>query len=166
MSNIFFTSDNHFNHGSIIGNCNRPFLSTEEMNEFMIEEWNKSLTNQDIIFHLGDFGFVNNTNILKRLKGRIRLIKGNHDNLNKESLSRFEWVKDYYKLEIENLKIILFHYPIMNWDCKTYNSIHLHGHSHNKTNNITNELRYDVGVDANNFAPISLSQLKQNLNII
>lgn len=37
---IFFTSDTHFNHSSIIRHCNRPFADVEQMNKVLIENWN------------------------------------------------------------------------------------------------------------------------------
>ena len=39
--NVFFTSDTHFWHENIIKFCNRPFSSIEEMNDTIIENWNK-----------------------------------------------------------------------------------------------------------------------------
>lgn len=61
--NIFFTSDTHFWHENIIKFCNRPFSSVEEMNDTIIENWNKVVGENDIVFHLGDFVFVVLTNL-------------------------------------------------------------------------------------------------------
>ncbi len=34
---IFYISDTHFGHKNVIGFCNRPYDSIEEMNEELIE---------------------------------------------------------------------------------------------------------------------------------
>lgn len=39
--NTFFTSDSHWNHSRIIELCKRPFKDVEEMNNSLIENWNK-----------------------------------------------------------------------------------------------------------------------------
>lgn len=80
--NIFFTSDLHFNHSNVIKWCNRPFLNVEEMNQSLIDNWNKKVSNKDIVFHLGDlfWKYYNDKQILDALNGeRIYLIPGNHD---------------------------------------------------------------------------------------
>ena len=80
--NIFFTSDTHFWHDNIIKFCNRPFNSIEEMNDTIIENWNKVVGKNDIVFHLGDFCFCGSDkfkDIIERLNGYIYLILGNHD---------------------------------------------------------------------------------------
>lgn len=79
---IFVTSDTHFNHKNIIEFCERPFSDVQEMNEKMIENWNKVVCKDDLVFHLGDFQMGDRKLIpetLKRLNGIIFLIRGNHD---------------------------------------------------------------------------------------
>ena len=52
---VWVTSDTHFNHANIIKYCNRPFSSVEEMNETIIANWNKVVSEDDMVYHLGDF---------------------------------------------------------------------------------------------------------------
>ena len=76
-SKVFFTSDTHFYHGNIIRFCNRPFKDVEVMNETIISNWNNTVRQDDIVFHLGDFclgGSAEWTKILDRLNGKIYLI--------------------------------------------------------------------------------------------
>ena len=81
-SKVFFTSDTHFYHGNIIRFCNRPFKDVEMMNETIISNWNNTVGQDGIVFHLGDFclgGSAEWSKILDRLNGKIYLIMGNHD---------------------------------------------------------------------------------------
>lgn len=55
--NVWFTSDNHFNHENVIRYCNRPFSGVQDMNAAMIKNWNARVRPQDFIFCVGDFGF-------------------------------------------------------------------------------------------------------------
>ena len=73
-SKVYFTSDTHFYHSNIIGFCKRPFKNVEDMNETLIENWNRVVGQDDIVFHLGDFcmgGSHEWTKILNRLNGKI-----------------------------------------------------------------------------------------------
>lgn len=51
----FFTSDTHFGHANIINLCKRPFRDVNHMNDMLVENWNSVITDDDIVFHLGDF---------------------------------------------------------------------------------------------------------------
>lgn len=113
QSRIFLIGDPHFNHKNIIGYCNRPFNSVEEMNETLIHNWNLVVGKRDIVYILGDFALCGKdklVEIAKRLNGRKRLILGNHDNASIETYkSVFEYV--YNHSIILDEFYILSHYP-------------------------------------------------------
>lgn len=172
---VFFTSDTHFYHTNIIDFCKRPFKEIEEMNETLIANWNKTVGPNDIIFHLGDFCLGDSekwNRILDRLNGNIYLILGNHDlrNFRKSYEERFKSVTMQMNIEIENQKICLNHYPFLCYDGSYNGDWQLFGHVHTNKNNTSNDARrleilfptqYDVGVDNNNFTPISFAVLKK-----
>lgn len=162
---FFFTSDTHFGHENIISFCNRPWNTAEEMDEALIENWNKVVSPKDTIYHLGDFAWQASPqrlkSILSRLNGHKHLILGNHDKRKPhEKSTLWESVNDYFFLKKE--MVALFHYPIMEWDCFYHGAIHLYGHTHKKLENMSDN-SYHVGVDTNNYAPISLEEIKDEL---
>lgn len=58
----------------------------------------------------------------------------------------------------------LMHYPMLSWPKKNSESIQLHEHIHaRKEYNMQNKAdgirRYDVGMDANNYDPVSVKQI-------
>jgi len=57
MSNIWFTSDLHFNHENILSfsNKTRPWHTVKEMNEALITSWNGVVKHDDTVYVLGDF---------------------------------------------------------------------------------------------------------------
>lgn len=160
---ILFTSDTEFNSTSIIGHCNRPFVSTEEMKETLISNWNKKVSRHDTVYHLGDFcrGRQDPTPLVKRLNGNICLVLGNHDKFrwSINNTCGFSWIKSYYELKHKGLFFVLFHYKITNWNRKHYGAIHLYGHSHG--NPVLGEGNHcmDVGVDCNNYTPVSVDTI-------
>ena len=169
---IYFTSDLHFGHKNILQfQKNRKFESIEEMDKTLIKNWNNKVKDNDEIYILGDFTLKKDeeyiSNILNQLNGKKYLIKGNHDYwVKKESLvNKFEWIKEYYELKYNKEKFILCHYPFEEWNGSRNNSsYHLHGHLHSTDtyNQITKAIKfkkYDVGIDANNFSPVSIDDI-------
>jgi len=171
---IYFTSDTHFNHSNIINLCGRPFDNIEQMNNLMIQNWNSCVTDDDDIYILGDFMFkgsgIDANKFIQRLNGRKYLIRGNHDKYAEDEtfiIDNFEWIKDYYVLNYKKIKIILFHYPILEWDGYFGDTIHLHGHVHNcgknpeqkKRMSVLGKRAVNVGVDVNNFSPVSIEKI-------
>lgn len=115
----YYIADLHFFHAAINDLEQRHFMDVEEMNEYMIAEWNAKVRTIDDVVILGDLSFGNaeQTNtLLERLNGRLYLIQGNHDRfLDSKGIncSRFKWIKPYAELSDNKRKVILCHYPIM-----------------------------------------------------
>lgn len=165
---IYYTSDLHFGHENIIKNCNRPYNNIEDMDNALIKNWNRTVNDTDTVYVLGDIAIAKNQEAVrktidkvKRLKGHKILIQGNHDHKlikNEEFKSLFGGISIYGKVVDKGRNVILMHYPIESWEQMRYNSIHLHGHMHKiPINNIKN--RYNVGVDINNYRPVTLDEL-------
>lgn len=165
---IYYTSDPHFFHENMIRLCNRPFQNVEEMNRVIQENWNNVVGKNDTIYILGDFAMRYENpkdvyNLLNHLNGRKILITGNHDKLRKDSkfCNYFEYVKNYDEILDNNRRVILFHYPMEDWNGKFRGSYHLYGHIHNNTSCIHGHIehRFNVCQDIHNFIPVTLNQL-------
>ena len=173
--NIYFTSDAHFRHSRIIELCNRPFGDVEEMNEVMIANWNRVVQPNDHVFHLGDFalGGVDEWNsILDRLNGKIHLILGNHDlkTISKDCPDGFVEVCMQKIIAVGKRQIILNHYPMLCFSGASKKTWQLFGHVHSSQKNAGNDkgrlsmlypTQYDVGVDNNDFTPVSYFQIEE-----
>lgn len=166
---IWFTSDQHFYHKNIIKICRNRFDTIEDMHKEIIYKFNSKVKKDDIVYFLGDFSFgsvAKTKEILEQLNGRKNLILGNHDSKkmykNAEIKSYFELITDYYELKINGQMYILCHYPFESWRNKSYGAIHLYGHVHDN-DKLLNSIngRYHVGVDTNNFYPISIEEVNE-----
>lgn len=171
-SEVFFTSDTHFSHYNIINYCARPFKDKNDMDEQLINNWNAVVPENGVVFHLGDFKWSGSWNtVLDRLNGKINLILGNHDNLVRKFMNKFESVQEQLTLNIDGKIVVLNHFPYL---CLPANYIQLHGHIHlsTKKNEGYDFMRsyslqpnqYDVGVDLNNYRPISWLQVLERIN--
>ena len=172
MFMIYFISDTHFYHNNIIKYCNRPFKDTDEMNNYIINKWNKTVTDNDIVYHLGDVTFTDKEktkNVISKLNGRKYLIRGNHD---KHSVSFY---KDCGFIDVYNFLILdgylLVHYPLKTdsymkenlknfiYELKTlpFNYV-IHGHIHNTECGLENH--FNVSVENIDYKPISFEEIK------
>lgn len=166
-SNTFFTSDSHFFHKKIIEyQKNRGCSSVEEMNELLIDNWNKTVSPDSTVIHHGDFSFSSKTNISSvraRLNGRIILIMGNHDYYSKvvdafgeENIyhSKYYWVGGQL--------IHSCHFPMASWIEAENGSWMLHGHYHGSKVDDNIYKRMDVGIDTHpELRPYSFNEIKE-----
>jgi len=197
MQKIFFTSDSHWGHNNIISHCNRPFSSLHEMNKTLVDNWNRTVPPDGVVYHLGDMFFRNmlgSLAILDRLNGKIKLLRGNHRQLDpkiaRKRPDKIEWLGDYFELTIPDEDaargkqlIVLFHYACLTWNKAGYSSILACGHSHSTLNDwidmhLPNARMLDVGVDSvarylsdnealkpEHYRPISYEELKSFIDL-
>ena len=135
--NRFVISDHHLGHTNSWekfkledGSPLRPFTSTEEMNETMIERHNAKVKEQDTVYFLGDV-VINKKylELVKRMNGRKILIRGNHD-IFKDEDYREVGFKQIHGVRVFVDKFILSHIPL-HPDCVTERfRVNVHGHLH------------------------------------
>lgn len=164
--NIFTISDTHFNQSAIIKFGQRPFKCVKEMNDTLIDNWNSKIEEGDLVVIVGDFifeGIYQVEDILKRLKGRKILIKGNHDTNSR--IKKIKSVTDSVyickKLIINrNGKRILFSHKPTKRAVNKFD-INIHGHHHRKLRgaNLPEFRYYNAAVEFNNFTPINIEDV-------
>lgn len=149
---IRFTSDPHFFHSNILKyqEKDRPFQDVEAMNDHISSYWRQTMKPSDELYILGDVGMGHKQKVislLRTLPGRIHLIRGNHDHFSRDQESElFESVHNYKAINYQGHKIVLFHFPIEEWDNCFRGSIHLHGHCHGNLK-VVKPNRFDIGWD-------------------
>lgn len=166
----FFTSDPHFGHESmLIYHRSGHHTTVGQMDEFIIDEWNKKVSKDDTVWVLGDMfmgeakSFVLMDKIIGSLNGKINLIPGNHDNpkslelvyehYNRNGESKFNIMPRIMKKKfmVEKGKkyrtLVMSHFPITIWDNQGDGVSHIHGHTHCGWNGGIGKI-LDVGFDS------------------
>lgn len=176
MNDTFFTSDEHHGHENArIGWGNeqkaRPFSSLEEMTEGLIDNHNSVVKAGDKVYHVGDmfwrtFGVENAISVMSRLNGDHFYVLGNHEELMEHPTwlrAQFVWIKERAKIRPRKdyPSIVLDHYAGRVWDGSHKGNYQLYGHSHGNISEYG--LSFDVGVDANDFFPVSLDTVIQRM---
>lgn len=129
----YYISDLHFGHNNAIRFDNRPFNNMQEMESTIVENWNKTVKDNDIVYVLGDLFWktYDADRILPILNGQIILIKGNHDSVEPLKQRKIQ-IFDYLEIKDNKRNVVLSHYPIPSFNKHYYpNNYHLYGHVHN-----------------------------------
>jgi len=169
--NYWVISDRHHQHKNILtfkdddGNLIRPgFSSIEEMDEKLIENWNKEVTNpNDTVYDLGDVTFGNYEkyciDIAPRLMGKKELILGNHDRIKGTRLMDFfERVHAVWHYN-EEFGIVMTHLPIEQHLFRRNCTHNVHGHIHAKS--LQCPLHANVCVERTGYKPINLEEISK-----
>ena len=161
---IWFTSDTHFSSDRALKLSKRPFKDTADMDWEMIKRWNSRVAPGDIVFHLGDFG---EPWPLQYLNGNITLLEGNYEKAGYDRAKVESYgvkIIDTPSFQLPEYKYILCHEPTVGKEQKGPDDFVLFGHIHGRQR--VKEFGVDVGVDANNFYPMSLDDVEFFRNAI
>jgi calcineurin-like phosphoesterase family protein len=157
----YFSSDWQLGNYYPIFEYNRPFYDTQEMNTVIIDNVNKSVSQSDTLYFLGnmvryrgeDASYIERMRFCReRLKCRnIVFVTGNYDarGLKYPAIwDMFSYSTSYKEILLGKISLILHHYPIVNGEWNRYKegAYHLHGHTMGMIDN-TFTRRLDVGVD-------------------
>ena len=172
---VLFTADWHLYHKNVIEYCDRPFKSMDEMMEVLITNYTFAVAEADLVFWLGDITLKENneykpyiSKIIRSLPGKKILVRGNHD----------KYKQEFYKDDCGFLKVVkrietedftLVHTPDDKFVKFTKGKTQIHGHNHRKEplkyKSYKRTFYYDVGVDGNDFMPISIYDIKRSIKL-
>ena len=164
----WITSDLHFGHKNIMSFCPQTRArfknDTEFMNNLMVTEWNNKVEPEDTVYILGDVAFMSGSaagRMVNRLNGTKILVEGNHDRktlMDETFRSAFAEVHKYLDIVYDGHKIVMFHYPIAEWDQMHRGALHFHGHLHGGVSGLEQYRALDVGMDSTGEIVISMER--------
>lgn len=137
----YYISDLHF------GCQNKYEGRTLDHDKLIKENWNKTVTNGDTVYILGDIGREGGNKemeylceIISTLKGKKVLIQGNHEKLKDIRVKQlFTEVVPYKEVSDNtngiNRMVVLSHYPIAHFNGQHKGWVHLFGHLHETQEN-------------------------------
>lgn len=173
----YITSDTHFSHLNIIKYSNRPFKHTDEMDEFLIDAWNKVVKPQDHVRHLGDVTMKRGgrpeqltfIRLMKRLNGHKRLILGNHDHFLPGVYVEAGFEKIQGTGQWTGDEIIYSHFPIhpSNFG-RAHACIHGHIHQQESPKPFVNEGGFrkcyiNVCVEVTGYRPLHIDEVREKI---
>lgn len=149
----------------------RGFDNIWDMNNAIVENWNKIVDIEDDIYVLGDLMLNDNdegARLIKSLKGKLHIVLGNHDSDTRAMMYNMFWnveeVSYATVLKYNGYHFYLSHYPTFTANLEKESlkkcTINLYGHTHQKSN-FYNDIpfMYHVGVDSHNCTPVLLDDV-------
>lgn len=149
-------SDFHWGHKNIMHHCPATrghYRDVAHMNEDMCQRWNSIVEQNDLVYMLGDIAFMSGydaSKIISGLNGRKILIIGNHDSKSVRDYNFrkcFEEIHHYLEVKYNDRRLVMMHYPLMEWNQCHHGAIHLHGHLHQNPSGLERYRARNVGWD-------------------
>lgn len=167
--NIWVWSDLHFGHNNIIKFSDRPYRDTVEMDEELIDNFNRLVGPDDVSIWVGDVsfrGYTETAKILYRLPGYKILIAGNHDMEKKKGVRKmpFDEVHIVYNLQIGETKVAFTHYPMDNLPIDWVN-VHGHIHKNKHFNEVETTTHINVNCEFQDYRPIPFQQIINQVEV-
>lgn len=161
----YFYADPHFGNEMILIYCKRPWRNSAHMDAGLLKIYNSIVTPDDTIYIAGDLtlktashrGYI--VNIVERMNGRKILILGNHDDLKPFVYERMGFHSVHTWLDYRNgdFEATIVHDPGRAKEDRS--RLFLCGHVHDEY--LTSKNIINIGVDANEYKPHSLDEIKE-----
>jgi calcineurin-like phosphoesterase family protein len=162
-------SDTHFYHENILkftddlGNPIRPFKTIQEMHDCFVDNWNSCVRDGDTVLHVGDVTWKHCpefASIMGKLKGRKKLLIGNHDDPKK--LAPYFSSLGLWRV-FKNHGFVVSHVPVAP-ECFPHNVwVNVHGHTHEKSvrrpDGILDPRYMNVCVEKTGYRPKSIDEI-------
>lgn len=159
----FFSSDYHFFHQKVLEYTNRPFKDERSMRKAIIRRHNEVVKPEDTLYVLGDVTLCPKENlsalgpVLNAMNGKKHLILGNHDTGKPFYYEELGFTTVHTALRY-NENVFLRHDPSA--AIVAPDKLWLVGHVHQIFKCLINPIKiYNVGVDVNDFYPVTLEQV-------
>lgn len=155
---VFVTSDTFFGRKKTA--TARGFSSAKEMNTTLAANWNKKVTEDDIVIHLGNFAWTPNDviDMMDVLNGRLIFMLGDRDHALITCAEEDESIDIIQEQITVQDGVVLSHWPLEVWIGKDKGKYHFHGHTEpNIRTDIQKMLRVNVCCDNWSLAPIEIA---------
>jgi calcineurin-like phosphoesterase family protein len=159
----WFISDEHYGHENIIKYCDRPFKDVQEMDNEIIKRCNSLVKSGDFLVHGGDFTLKKDAEqYIRRLNGQHIFLRGSHDYW-MDGAYGDDYFDQIWEKKIDSIYVVVCHYNMRTWPRSFHGSIQLFGHSHGKLT--PRENQFDISVEANNYYPVCMDDIKKKLDL-
>ena len=169
---IFITSDTHFGHNREFLYGPRGFASISEHDEEIIKRWNETVSPEDDVYILGDLMLNDNTHgmeCLKRLNGKLHIVRGNHDTDSRwelyATLPNVVEMANVIRIKVGKQRYYLSHYPTLTGNLEKEHlsqlEINLFGHTHQQVEFYQDmPFMYHCGLDTHG-KPIKIEDIRE-----
>lgn len=162
---VWLISDTHFDHTNIIRYCNRPFVSTREMNEYILHNWCRTVASDDLVYFLGDMAFGRDSRKprwwVTQVSGRKIWVKGSHDHGIRPTsvIPGVERVVLSEQVKCGGVEFLLVH-DVFDAAINGWSGWIIHGHNHDNQPHLNRERgRVNVSVEVIDYRPVSLARV-------
>ena len=129
--NTWIISDTHFWHKSILKfeECRLTEMIkdgyTEDQHEqWIIDNWNKVISEGDTVLHLGDFAFKKVEETIEKLNGNIIMVLGNHDGNKKHTkYDKLDIIDGFFWFNEGTINKVLYPDPMFSGFIKEFNGV-------------------------------------------
>lgn len=163
---LFVTSNQQFGRPGAIKANSRSFEDVEEMNEYMIAQWNSVVSDGDTVFVLGNFAWQPEICelLIEQLNGSIYVMNGEWDQATQDVIKlKNTEPKLHFLVEgirhLANAKAVLSYWPLLDWPKRKQGTVSFIGHS-NKAHKTDHKKKVvNVSCDRWDFKPVNALEM-------